>query len=67
MFSERRYLSRRSSAPPPPRAPYRPRHGVVNRNYATVEAHALSLRSVNGSWESIERKYLENLKHATRP
>jgi hypothetical protein len=51
MFTERTDMSSSSRIPHVP----------------SIEASMFALRSVNGRWESIERKYLENARRASRP
>jgi hypothetical protein len=51
MFTERSDMSRSSRSPRVP----------------SIEAPMFALRSVNGEWERIERKYLEKAQRASRP
>jgi hypothetical protein len=67
MFSERTDLHRSSRIPHVPGTPFAPAHTVLRGNCPSIEGHAFSLRSVNGAWESIEQKYLENVRRASRP
>ena len=67
MFSERTDLHRSSRIPYVPGKPFAPAQTGLRRNCPSIEGHAFSLRSVNGAWESIEQKYLENVRRATRP
>ena len=67
MFSERTDLHRSSRVSYVPGKPFAPAHTVLHRNCPSIEGHAFSLRSVNGTWDSIEQKYLENVRRASRP
>jgi hypothetical protein len=51
MFTERTDISRSSRTPRVP----------------SVAPRMFALRNVNGEWGSIERKYLENVRRASRP
>jgi hypothetical protein len=51
MFTERVDMSRSSASP----------------NVSSIEPSKFALRSVNAEWESIERKYLEKTRRASRP
>jgi hypothetical protein len=67
MFSERTDMSRSSRIPRVPTTPSVPARSVLTRNCRSNESAMFALRSVNGGWESIERKYLENVRRASRP
>jgi hypothetical protein len=67
MFTERTDMSRSSRIPRVPSTPLVPARSVVSSNRRSVEAPMFALRSVNGGWESIERKYVEKVRRASRP
>jgi hypothetical protein len=67
MFSERTDLSRSSRTPRVPSTPFVPAGSVLRRNCRSIGGPMFALRSVNGEWVSIERKYLENVRRASRP
>jgi hypothetical protein len=67
MFTERTDMSRSSRIPRVPSTPFVPGRSVLSRNGRSIEAPMFALRSVNGGWEGVERKYLENVRRASRP